>query len=397
MQTVNSIVRICECFVKVLLWENMLEVILYILYAILLAVFILGVWRLRYGLHHFRVTENITGADVIEDMPSVTVCIPARNEDHAMSDCLKSVIANTYPKLEIIVHDDLSGDSTSSLIKAFAKDGVRFIEGEALPHGWLGKNNALHSLAKEASGTYVLFMDVDTVLEPESIAQLVAYASNESVDMVSILPRRNDNWRASVFFAPLRYFWEIVFHRPNAPATASNAWMIHRQVLLQRFQGLESVKNDIQPESTISAALMADNKYRFLIGTEALGVSYQKKWRSQMETSIRLLFPLLGAKVLHSVMAVLDLLIVASPLIILLASIFTGWGAHQYIAVMFIIAYAGLYGAFTRKVRRHAGLIGALVWPLIVVQEVVLIIISTLQYVRKKVTWKGRRVSLHSS
>ena len=46
-----------------------------------------------------------------------------------MTDALHRVIASTYPKLEIIVLDDLSADKTPALIKAFAQDGVRFIEG----------------------------------------------------------------------------------------------------------------------------------------------------------------------------------------------------------------------------------------------------------------------------
>ncbi|MCD8561812.1 glycosyltransferase, partial [Candidatus Saccharibacteria bacterium] len=112
------------------------------------------------------------------DMPSVSVCIPARNEQHALADCLQRVIASTYERLEIIVLDDVSGDDTSALIRSFAQDGVRFVQGKALPPGWLGKNHALQGLLEEASGSYVLFMDVDTRLEPQAIEHLVRYAQS---------------------------------------------------------------------------------------------------------------------------------------------------------------------------------------------------------------------------
>ena len=79
-----------------------------------------------------------------------------------MTDALHRVIASTYPKLEIIVLDDLSADKTPALIKAFAQDGVRFIEGGPVPKDWLGKNHALDTLLRQASGTYVLFLDVES-------------------------------------------------------------------------------------------------------------------------------------------------------------------------------------------------------------------------------------------
>lgn len=370
----------------------MLEALLYLLYAVLLGGFVLAAWRLRYALRHFRMNVMMTGAEVIEEKPTVSVCIPARNEDHAMTDCLQSVIANAYPKLEIIVLDDLSRDNTSSLIKAFAQDGVRFVEGSALPDGWLGKNHALQELASEASGTYLLFMDVDTRLQPDSIEQLVAYAMQEDALMASVLPRREDGLRASVFFAPLRYFWEVVFHRREAPATASNAWMIDRQTLLQRFGGFEQFKTAIQPESKFSAALMAEGKYRFLLGSPLLGISYEKKWRSQLATSIRLLFPLLGGHVAHSVFVFIDLLIIAAPLYVVLAGFITGWGVHQAMSGVIYVAYALLYAVYLRKVRRRTWLVGSVLWPLIVLQEAALVIASMVQYLRHKVSWKGRLV-----
>lgn len=368
----------------------MLQVILFVLYAVLLGMFSMAVWRLRYALTHFKMKELVTTAEMVEDVPSVTVCIPARNEDHVMSDALEQVIASTYPKLEIIVLDDLSGDNTSALIKAYAHEGVRFVEGTRLPEGWLGKNHALQGLLDEASGMYILFMDVDTRLKPDSIEQLVAYARQEDAKMVSVLPRREDSIRASVLFSTLRYFWEIMFHRKSSPATASNAWLIHRQTLLKRFDGFMTFKDAVQPESRLSAELMASNEYRFLIGTELLGVSYEKKWRSQLATSVRLLFPLLQLKVPHSVIAALDLLILSAPLWILLSGFIMGWNMNQIIAGGFILIFAGLYGIYLKKVWNKGWIIGGLLWSVIVLQEATLIIMSAIRYRQKAVTWKGR-------
>jgi cellulose synthase/poly-beta-1,6-N-acetylglucosamine synthase-like glycosyltransferase len=99
--------------------------------------------QLAFALTHFRFQQRVTPKQMITELPSVSVCIPARNEMHVMTECLESVLASTYPKLEVIVLDDRSEDTTSTLVKAFARDGVRFVEGKKLPPGWLGKNYAL--------------------------------------------------------------------------------------------------------------------------------------------------------------------------------------------------------------------------------------------------------------
>jgi len=370
----------------------MLEAILYILYGVLLGVFVIATIRLRFAYRHFRMKQLMTSAQIIEEMPGVTVCIPARNEDHAMTDCLHRVIASNYPKLEIIVLDDLSGDNTPALIKAFAQEGVRFVEGKKMPEGWLGKNHALNELLNEASGKYVLFMDVDTRIEPDSIEQLVAYMHQENARMISVLPRRDDGPRASVIFSTLRYFWEIMFHRKSAPATASNAWMIDRKTFIDRWGGFEPFKNAIQPESRLSAELMSTNEYRFLMGTDMLGISYEKKWRSQLMTSVRLLYPLLGTKVAHNIIALLDALIIASPLYILLSIPLTGFTLHHAIALGFYVAFGALYASYLIKVWKRGWIVASSLWGLIMVQEAILLGASAIAYKQKAVTWKGRLV-----
>ncbi|HRQ86947.1 MAG TPA: glycosyltransferase family 2 protein, partial [Candidatus Saccharibacteria bacterium] len=178
------------------------------LFSVLFAATVIA--KLGYAKRHFKMKQLITTADTLEDLPSVTVCIPARNEMHAMAECLDKIIASTYPKMEIIVLDDSSEDNTSNLIKAYAHAGVRFVSGGDLPQGWLGKNYALNVLASKASGHYVLFLDVDIRVDKGSVGQLVSYMKQEKASMISVLPRRDDGMRASVIFSSLRYFWELL-------------------------------------------------------------------------------------------------------------------------------------------------------------------------------------------
>jgi len=370
----------------------MFEGMLYISYGVLLIVAVLIARKLRFAMRHFTppTYDSKLGKDT--DLPSVTVCIPARNEMHALTECLVKVIASDYEKLEIIVLDDASADNTSSLIKSFAKDGVRFVEGKPLPADWIGRNHALQGLLREASGSYILFMDVDTRISKDAVSNLVRYAISQRAGMVSVLPRREDGFRASVLLSTLRFFWEVVFHSKSSPATAGNAWLINRQLLLDRFNGFEALKTTVQPESKLSASLALTNEYRFLMSTSRFGIAFEKKWRSQLVTSTRLLFPFLEKKVLLALVAILDLCIMLIPVAALATLVFSEVSAVAIIGVAIGLFYAALYGWYLYRVWDKGFLIGALLWPLLIVQEIVLIIASVYQYKRRTVQWKGRKV-----
>lgn len=368
----------------------MLEVILSIAFSVLVVLLIIMGRQLRRAYRVFKAPEYTSELGREIDLPSVTVCIPARNEQHALTHCLEQVVASTYEKLEIIVLDDVSGDDTSALIKSFATEGVRFVKGSTLPDGWLGKNHALQGLLEEASGTFVLFMDVDTCLAPQAIEHMVRYALAENTAMLSVLPRREDNWRASIFLSPLRYFWELVFNRKVLPATASGAWLIRRKTLTDRFGGFERFKNAIQPESKIAAELAKSGEYRFLIGSEAFGVAYEKKWRSQLITGVRLLFPVLNNDTALAFVALIDLSVMLLPFIVLVSALFTAFSYVHVFAFLVVVASYMLYGSYTKKVWKHGWIIGMLLWPVLIIQEMLIIFVSIIQYTRHKVTWKGR-------
>lgn len=370
----------------------MFESILYISYGVLLVVAILMIRQLRFAMKHFTPPAFDSHGTQQDDMPSVTVCIPARNEMHALTECLEKVIASDYQKLEIIVLDDASVDDTSSLIKSFAKDGVRFVEGDPLPVGWIGKNHALQALLSEASGSYVLFMDVDTRISPTAVSNLMRYTLSQKATMVSVLPRREDSLRASVLLSTLRYFWEVIFHSRSSPATASNAWLIKRELLLDRFNGFEALKAAVQPETQLSASLASTNEYRFVIGTASFGVAYEKKWRSQLVTGTRLLFPFVEKKVLLALTAILDLFVLLIPVAVIVSLLYIELGIMQVIGVGLALLYAAMYGWYLRRVWNKGFVLGALVWPLLVLQEIILVIASVYQYKRRTVKWKGRKV-----
>lgn len=373
--------------------KNMLETIQIFINSVLILLFLIMASQLRRPLRLFTPPKHLKRPYNDDTAPTVSLCIPARNEQHVMTDCLTRALQSTYPKLEIIVLDDSSKDNTSALIKSFASEGVRFVEGSPLPKGWLGKNHAFQGLLDEASGDYILFLGVDTMLTPGAIDNLVSCAETEKVQMVSVLPRRNDGWRASVFFSPLRYFWELLFARRLAPASSSAAWLIKREALMTRFDGFKAFRGTFRPEAHIAAELAQLHSYRFYISSVDFGVSYEKKWRSQLLTSIRLLYPFFGMKWGLALFAVLDMALLFAPFIFLCVGLFVAQNAWVYgSSIVVTLLYCALYGAYTHRVWQKGWYIGFFLWPLLVLQEVVLLVVSIIAHETGKVTWKGRPI-----
>jgi len=121
--------------------------------------------------------------------PLISVIIPARNEARNIERCARSILAATYPSIEVIVVDDRSTDGTGELVERLG-GGVRLVRGAELPAGWFGKQWALVQGYRVARGELLLFADADTKQEPELIARAVTALTTERVDLFSVIPRQ---------------------------------------------------------------------------------------------------------------------------------------------------------------------------------------------------------------
>lgn len=309
-----------------------------------------------------------------------------------MTQCLERVLASKYEKLEIIVFDDSSDDETSVLIRSFAHAGVRFVPGTELPEGWLGRNHALDILANEASGEIVVFMDVDTFVEPDAIGKLVSYMHASGKKMISVIPGRNDVWRTSVPFGSLRYFWQLVLATKSRPAASSALWAISSDAIAE-IGGFAPYRSAVQLEPLLAERFAGS--YRCFIDARSLGVTYEKKWRSQLETSRRLLYP--SVRGWKFTPTLLVLITMNMPNAIFLGGFLFGWSYINLVALGLLAVQALLYVMYAKTVWRRIWWLGALVWPVSIFQETLLLVWSALSYARNTVTWKGRPVTAPSS
>lgn len=349
--------------------------------------------QLMWTQRHYKLRINYKGA-TIKNMPTVSVCIPARNEDHALEDCLQSVIASDYPKLEILVLDDCSQDKTSQIVRAFARDGVRFIQGDQPASGWLGRNQALQTLAAQANGDYILFMDVDTRLNPTSITQLMQYMLGGKLSMVTLLPQNRLGLQWGALLTNLRYIWQMMLPvtRRRVPV-ASQCWVIEA-TMLKRLGGFASVSHKIIPEASFAQRLAEGDAYRFVAGHTALGVTTAKRWPSELATAQRVLYPTYKRQPFFALLAMiaiaLCLLVPVGAFVLLIAL-----GVFNRLFIIACIALGLLLinlAVVRHRTHPRVWILTTLFTPLAAIQEVILIFISMLRYEFGEVNWKGRNV-----
>ena len=157
--------------------------------------FILGLWVYRYWRLSWALRNepslSVDPPGELADPPLVSVIVPARNEEANIPACLDSLLAQSYPRREIIVVDDRSQDDTAQVVRRYEDQhcGVRLIQVDHLPAGWTGKTHALAQAAGEARGDWLLFVDADMRLHEHNLANAVAYAQERGVDLLTLLAR----------------------------------------------------------------------------------------------------------------------------------------------------------------------------------------------------------------
>lgn len=98
----------------------------------------------------------------------VSILIPAFNAEKWLADTLRSAIAQTWQRKEIIVVDDGSTDQTLAIARQFESEGIRIITQKN--QGAAGARNKAFSVSK---GDYIQWLDADDLLAPDKIARQI--------------------------------------------------------------------------------------------------------------------------------------------------------------------------------------------------------------------------------
>jgi chlorobactene glucosyltransferase len=187
--------------------------------------------------------------------PFISVLVPARDEEANIAACLESLQKQDYLNYEIVVLDDNSSDNTGAIVEnAAAGDSrVRSLPSEPLPKGWTGKSFACYQLAKQARGSWLLFVDADTTHAPHMLRAALGQALRLKSSLLSGFPRQLANSLPQKIAIPVLYFiiltwfplWWLQRAQVLKPSLAIGQFLLFPREEYWRIGGHEAVKSRI--------------------------------------------------------------------------------------------------------------------------------------------------------
>ncbi len=350
-------------------------------------------------------------SDSIE--PLVSVLVPARNEELNIKRCVESVMNQDYPRLELIVLDDCSEDDTGNILREIAGKyrgpfDFKIIEGEILPPDWLGKPMACHRLSERASGTLLLFVDADTVLEKEAVKTAVQTMVEGDYDLLSLMPRQETVTFAEKLVVPV-VLWSIMFFLPLFlsyrlksifPAAAIGQFMLFRVNTYRQLGGHRAVKDEVVDDLAI-ARLYKINGRRWGIfnGVGLLSCRMYRNTSEIFEGFSKNLFGVFNYRIIPHIFIWLWVANVFFLPVLVLAGagiefLITGTLGISAIVLKpaFFAVIISLFIWLTVNLNFRIPLYMTLFYPLTVLSTTIIAFLSLFRHLRGTRVWKGRPI-----
>lgn len=232
---------------------------------------------------------------VPEQLPTLSVIIPARNEQENIGECLASILPQILPGWDVTVVDDRSDDMTASVVRDLQEEhpSLKLLSISSLPEGWTGKNHAVWNGAREARGEWILFTDADTRHEPGGIGRALQMALDLKVDALSFSPSQRTGSPFELALQPVIFqflSWKFPYHRVNDPgervAAANGQFLLIRRDVYERIGTHEAVRSSVLEDVELARKIKGgglDVHVQRLFFASGAGIVSCRMYRSPLE------------------------------------------------------------------------------------------------------------------
>lgn len=114
--------------------------------------------------------------------PLVSIIVPVYNVGAFVRPCVRSLLAQTYKNIEILIVNDGSSDDTVDVIKETAGDDPRI---KVLDKENGGLSTARNYGTERCSGDYIMYVDGDDLIAPVAVELMVTAATEHGVELVA--------------------------------------------------------------------------------------------------------------------------------------------------------------------------------------------------------------------
>lgn len=157
--------------------------------------------------------------------PIVSVIVPAWNEAVGIVATVRSILANRYPFIEVLIVNDGSTDNSDQVIRQFLQDQsyhpdhpTAVLRYSYKKNG--GKGTALNHGITQAKGDIILTVDADSAIHPEAIERMIPYFEDRSIDAAVGNVKVAQNPTLIGLLQQLEYLFGFYFKRAHSVLNA---------------------------------------------------------------------------------------------------------------------------------------------------------------------------------
>ena len=133
-----------------------------------------------------------------QEIPLVSICIPAYNAEATIAETLDTILAQDYPYLDIVVSDNQSTDNTKAIVQEYASHGVRYVYHSEGRPDWAAKMPKYiggfanwNYVLSQGHGDYLCLFHSDDLYESSIVRkQVLVMLENPQVGAVFTQARR---------------------------------------------------------------------------------------------------------------------------------------------------------------------------------------------------------------
>jgi len=344
-------------------------------------------------------------------LPTVSLIVPARNEEMGIESAVRALAAIDYPGLEILIIDDHSSDATPRILQRLAREfpRLRVLAASDVPDGWAGKPNACWFGFQQSNpgARWLLFTDARVIFSRNAVTRTVSHAEASRLGFLSCIHRFDGENLAEELTAIMQNRGMVICARefggaPAAPFGLGGFLLIRRDVYAA------SGGHSLFPSHPLEDFMLAKYAHRCgattsaAIASELLSIRRYHGFadmRQRMVRGLRLsasdgVVDLLNRISLELVLGVLPLSLAIGGLIRLGAT----RGLQPALAVISLLAFLA-YLAGTCTPRNCRGIcrfrswvvwlhpLGAALWTWLLLQAI------TERLRGQPISWRGRTIS----
>ncbi|ABM71628.1 Hypothetical protein P9515_04191 [Prochlorococcus marinus str. MIT 9515] len=253
----------------------------------------------RYSFNNAPFLENNNSEKPIET--SLTIIVPAYNEELNIIKCLKSLseIKRPSENFKILVIDDLSTDKTfleaKNLKEKIFKNSkeLEIISSGERPQdkNWVGKNWPCYVGAQKTNSKWLLFIDADVILGKNCIHNALSKACADDIDLLSLAPKVNCNclaeWMVQPIMTSLLMLGFPIYatnDSKNNSSFAAGPFMLFKRQSYEFIGGHEGTFDEVVEDISLAKKIKSNNlKLNFLIAIEDISLNMYRDFNSLIE------------------------------------------------------------------------------------------------------------------